>query len=118
LGRDRCRHRISGPRERHEEAVPLAVDLLPVSLGECITEDPLVFLEDLSVPAVAETLQERGGALNVGEKKSDCSGWKANHRVFLRFDPSHVRRSLESYAGSFLSILFVLGQYRGRVVVP
>ena len=40
---DRRRHRIPGPMKRHQEGVPLGVDFLPVSLGERVTEEALVF---------------------------------------------------------------------------
>ncbi len=79
LGRHGCRHRVPGPNERHQEGVPLGVDFPPVSLGDRVAEEPLVFRQDLCVPAVAEAVKERGGPLDVGEEECDCPGRQAGH---------------------------------------
>jgi len=68
---------IPGPGKRHEETVPLKVDLLPAALSERITEKTLVFREDLRKAAVAEALEELGGRLDVGEEESNRSSWQA-----------------------------------------
>jgi hypothetical protein len=47
----------------------LGVDLLAVSLGERVAEEPLVFRQDLRVSVVAEVLEERGGPLDVVKRK-------------------------------------------------
>jgi hypothetical protein len=65
-----CRHGISGPRERRQERVSLRVDLLAVAFGKCIAQQPLVFREDLRVPAIAEALEEGGRPLYVGEEET------------------------------------------------
>jgi hypothetical protein len=74
LARYGGRHCIPGPRERHEKSVPLRVNLLAVSLLERGAEEPLMFRHDLSVPPVAEALQESGGAFDVGEEDGDRPG--------------------------------------------
>ncbi len=74
LCRHRHRDRVSGSGKRHQEGVPLGVDLLPVPLGERVTKEALVFRQDLRIPAVAETLEQRGGPLDVGEEEGDCPG--------------------------------------------
>jgi hypothetical protein len=48
--------------ERDEECVPLAVDLLPVPFDERVSEKSAVRLKYLRVSAIAEALEERGGA--------------------------------------------------------
>ncbi len=74
LRRDSRPYCISGPRECHKEGVPLSIDLLAVPFCERIPEKAAVFLQDLSVPAVAEALEERGGPLDVGEEEGDRPG--------------------------------------------
>ncbi len=69
LGRYRCRHCITGPRERHQEGIPLGVDLQPIAFRECRAEETPLFFEDLRIPAVAEPLKERGRAFDVGEEE-------------------------------------------------
>ena len=53
LRRHRRSQRISRPGERYQEGIPLGVDLLPISLGERVTEEPLVFGQDLCADALA-----------------------------------------------------------------
>jgi hypothetical protein len=77
LGGYRCGKCIPGPRERHQKAVALRVNLLPVPFGERITKQSAVFLQDLRVPAIAEALQERSGPFDVGEEEGDRPGRQA-----------------------------------------
>jgi hypothetical protein len=72
-------HGIPGPRERHQEGIPLGIDYVAACLGECVTEKPLVFREDLSIPPVAEALEEGCGALDVCEEEGDRPGRQARH---------------------------------------
>ena len=51
----------------------------PFPLGENVTEEPLVFHQDLRVPAVTEALEERGGPLDVGEEEGDRPGRQGSH---------------------------------------
>jgi hypothetical protein len=52
----------------------LRVDLLSVPFRERLPEEAPVFRKDVRILAIAEALEERGGALDVGEEESDRPG--------------------------------------------
>ncbi len=74
MRRHRRPYGISGPGECHQEGVPLGVDLLPMSFGERLAEQASVFRKDFRVSAIAEALEQLGGALDVGEEEGDRPG--------------------------------------------
>jgi hypothetical protein len=79
LRRDRSGDGVPGPMERHQERIPLSVDLLTVPFIERSAEQAAVFLQNLHVPAVAEALEERSGTLDVGEEEGDRPGRQSSH---------------------------------------
>jgi hypothetical protein len=103
LAGDRRPDGISCPGERHQERVPLRIDHVAACLGERVTEKPLVFREDLSIPPVTEALEKRGGALDVGEEESDRPGRQARHAAsILHPDRASYARALRRYPLRFL----------------
>ena len=70
----RGRDRIPGPGEGHEERIPLGVDFMAVSSDERVPKEPLVFPQDLRVPAIAEALEKHGRPLDVGKQEGDRPG--------------------------------------------
>jgi hypothetical protein len=70
---------LPGTSEGNEERVPLSIYFLARAIGERLAEKTPVFLEDLRVPLVTETLQERGGPLDVGEEESYGAGRQSVH---------------------------------------
>jgi hypothetical protein len=71
LGCDGCRNRVLGSEERRQKSVPLGVEFLSVSLSERLTEEALVFRQDLRIPVVTEALEECGRPLDVSEEEGD-----------------------------------------------
>ena len=74
VGLPPCRHRVPGPGERHQEGITLRSTSCPFSLDERVTEEPLVFRQDLRLPTVTKALEERTRALDVGEEEDDRPG--------------------------------------------
>jgi hypothetical protein len=66
---------VAGAGEDVEEGVALSVDLLAAVAGERLAHEPLVLGEHGGV-ALAQLLDESGGAVDVGEEKRDgaCAG--------------------------------------------
>jgi hypothetical protein len=58
----------------------LGVNFLTLPLGECLSEKTAVFVQDLRVSSVAEALEERSRALDVGEEEGDRPGRQAFHK--------------------------------------
>src|SRR5689334_1820653 len=73
----RC-ERATRCRECGEEAVALGADLDPVAIGDGLTNDLAMLLEERG-PALAETLGEMSRSLNVAEQERDGSRWKGCH---------------------------------------
>jgi hypothetical protein len=79
LRRHRCPQCIPGSGERHQEGISLGVNHLPVPFRECVTEHPTVLIEDFRISPVAESLNEFGRPLDVGEEECDRSGRERSH---------------------------------------
>src|SRR3712207_9551994 len=80
-------HPLHRTRERHEEGVPLGVDL-PTTVGRDDRADqPTMVLQELGV-AVPGLLQQAGGALDVAEQERDQA---RGDRAVL--DPGEIGRA-------------------------
>src|SRR5579884_2513910 len=85
LGGDRSLESIGRTRKSHEEAVPLRIDLVPVPLVERCTQEEAALAQDLWV-ALAQSLEQGGGPLNVAEEQGDSS-----HREVVHTEPPFPR---------------------------
>ena len=57
----------------------MPIDLFAVSFRERGAEEPVVFLQDGRVAAVAQPMKEHGGTLDVGEEKGHRPGRQSRH---------------------------------------
>jgi hypothetical protein len=78
----RRRDRVARAHEREEERVALRVDLDAVVRGERAAHEPPVIRQHLGV-AVAQLLEQRGRALDVGEGEGDGAAGKLGHDPIL-----------------------------------
>ena len=69
----RGRDRFDGVGEGRAEPVALVGELVPVVALEGVAHDPVVLVEHVGV-VIAQPVQERGRALDVGEQQRDPSG--------------------------------------------
>src|SRR5207248_8805459 len=72
--------------ERNEEGVTLRIDLVAAVRLPRAAKQPLMLRENRVIP-VAQCLHQPSRALDVGEKKGDCSGGERFSRNELRMTP-------------------------------
>src|SRR5918996_3579552 len=82
LRRDRARHGITRAGEGEEQRVALRVDLDPAVGAVRLADDAAVLRNELAV-ALAQPLQEPGGALDVTEDEGDRPGRQGRHASIL-----------------------------------
>lgn len=58
-----------------EETVALVLEVVPTAGADRLSEQPAVFLEDLSRGGVAQCLNQAGGTLDICEEERDCACW-------------------------------------------
>jgi hypothetical protein len=61
--------------EDEKRAVTFGVDLEAAVAGDCVAEEPAMRIEHLFVSNVAETVQQLGRRLDVGEAQGDGTRW-------------------------------------------
>jgi hypothetical protein len=86
----RGRDRVTGPHERHEERVPLRVDLATAVTGTRGPDHAIVTAHNLHV-ALAELAKQTGGTLDIGKQERDGSAWQTRHGPWLRPSTPHVK---------------------------
>ena len=79
LALDRRLGRVGGTLEDEEQAVSLAVDLLPAERTERLAHEPPVVGQQRPV-RVTQAMQQLGGILDVGERERDLAGRQAGGR--------------------------------------
>src|SRR5207248_1771584 len=75
--------------ERDEEGVTLRIDLVAAVRLPRAAKQPLMLRENRVIP-VAQCLHQPSRALDVGEKKGDCSGGERFSRNELRMTPDSL----------------------------
>jgi len=106
LGLAAGHHGVGRVGERDEQPVPLGLDLHAAVLGERGAQQLVVVVEHLVVRRVAETCQQRGRTLDVGEDEGHAPGGEADRGGVRHAPESSFPRPASPERTIFYSSLF------------
>ena len=91
--------RIAGAAERHEERVPLRVDLAAAVTGTRGAHQTIVTAQNLRV-ALTKPAKQARGTLDISEQERDRSARQIRHGAWLRPTTTHVKAAMIASVGA------------------